>query len=136
MTTGVINPIEVDKTFKIITGERRWRASKIAGLKTVPVKILEIDKDERLVRKVIENIHNDTMDFHETSHALDRLRKSRLFHQVKQPKGGRPDEGVSWLAKTVGMKMHLDLLATGISKTKVTFEMIIMRWRFYGNTSE
>ena len=43
VTQGVINPIEVDNDMVIITGERRWRAAKIAGLKVVPVKIFNLN---------------------------------------------------------------------------------------------
>lgn len=39
----------------IVTGENRWRASKIAGLATIPVKVVEIDKDERYYRQGVEN---------------------------------------------------------------------------------
>ena len=44
---GVINAIEIDEKFIIITGEQRWRAAKIAGLKEVPVKIIENITEER-----------------------------------------------------------------------------------------
>ncbi len=44
VTEGIINPIEVDKNFVIVTGERRWRAAKIAGLKSVRAMIIEVSK--------------------------------------------------------------------------------------------
>ncbi len=72
-TEGIINPIEVDAEFVIITGEMRWRASKIAGLETVVCKVIEINPDERFRRQVIENIHHNTMTDWDTAKALKKL---------------------------------------------------------------
>lgn len=58
ITVGVINPIELDKDLMIVTGELRWRAAKIAGLKTIPAKIIEIDKDKRFLHQMHSNIQN------------------------------------------------------------------------------
>lgn len=73
LTEGVINPIEVDRDFIIITGEMRWRASKEAGLEEIPVKIVDIDEDTRFRRQTIENIHHNTMTAMETAEALEKL---------------------------------------------------------------
>jgi len=57
---GVIQPIvvtEVDGKYMIIAGERRWRASGLAGLKQVPVVVKKVDTEqERLELALIENI--------------------------------------------------------------------------------
>lgn len=72
---GVINPIEVDGDFVIVTGERRWRAATMAGLKTVPVNILvNLGTKERFIRQVQENIHQNTMAPLDTANALDKIR--------------------------------------------------------------
>lgn len=105
ITEGIINPIEVDKGFVIITGERRWRAARIAGLKTVPVKIISVNKEGRFMRQVIENLHNNTMSDWDTAHALKKLVDDELFRGAKQlgpPKEGRPDTGVTWLSEKTG----------------------------------
>ena len=104
VTEGVINPIETDSDFVIITGERRWRASKIAGLKTVPVKVLKINAKERFRRQVIENIHNDTMSYDDTARALSKL-KVDYFHPVKVINKGQPQTGVTFLSKMVGKSL-------------------------------
>src|SRR3989338_5939330 len=83
LTAGVINPIEVDKNLVIITGERRWRAAKIAGLKMVPVRIIDISEDKRFVRQVIENIHQNTMAPLDIAMALDKIR-----NRVAKPAAG------------------------------------------------
>src|ERR671912_310459 len=59
---GVIQPIvvrKVDKGFEIIAGERRWRASQVAGLLKVPVVVRDIPEDRLLAVALIENIHRE-----------------------------------------------------------------------------
>lgn len=106
VTEGVINAIEIDKDFVIITGERRWRAAGIAGLKTVPVKILDIGKDERFMRQVIENIHNNTMSDWDTCNALTHLLASwpkSSQHPSRAPlSGATADQGIRRLSKKIG----------------------------------
>ena len=71
---GIINDIEVDENFIIVTGERRWRAAKIAGLEEVPIKVIQITGKERFIRQVQENIHQNTMAPLDTAEALDQIR--------------------------------------------------------------
>src|SRR3990167_6471807 len=58
-TEGLINPIEVDKDYMIITGELRGRASKLLGLKEVSIQINQsnLSPYERLRRQMAENLH-------------------------------------------------------------------------------
>ena len=62
---GIIQPIVVQKRengYAIICGERRWRASKKAGLKKIPVVIREASNKESLRLALIENIHRQDLD--------------------------------------------------------------------------
>lgn len=72
---GVINPVEIDENNMIITGEMRWRASKVAGLKTVPCKVLKIDDKERFLRQMHENIHHASMNGWDVAKGLERSGK-------------------------------------------------------------
>ncbi len=107
VTAGIIYPIEIDKNFVIITGERRWRAAKIAGLKVVPVRILDISDDDRFIRQAIENIHQEKMSPLDTAMMLDKIRKKILSSAAEVKKGhggfrhGQP--GVRELHKLLGM---------------------------------
>lgn len=88
---GVINPIEVDGKFNIITGELRWQAAKIAGLKEVPVKVLKnLSLKKRHIRQVQENLHHNSMSAYDTAVALDKIRKTFLTPaaEVKKGSGG------------------------------------------------
>ena len=104
---GIINAIEVDENFIIITGERHWRAAKIAELEEVPVKILKITGDERFIRQVQENIHQNTMTPLDTAEALDKIRGMIASSTVELArdeyhKGERYQRGVAELNKLLG----------------------------------
>lgn len=63
---GVITPILVQKSengfYKIIAGERRWRASKLAGKKTIPAIIKDYDKEEFYEVSLIENLQRQDLN--------------------------------------------------------------------------
>lgn len=73
---GVIQPLIVrkgGKGYQIIAGERRWRASRLAGLTEVPVVIQEITDKDLLEVALIENIQREDLNPIETAQAFDRL---------------------------------------------------------------
>lgn len=74
---GVLQPILVretkDGTYQIVAGERRWQASKLADLKTIPAIITDIDDDKALELALIENIQRDDLNPIEEAYAYKRL---------------------------------------------------------------
>ncbi len=74
---GVINPIVVKKLdngfYKIIAGERRWRASKIAGKKTIPAIIKEYDDKETMEIALIENLQRENLNPFEEARGFKEL---------------------------------------------------------------
>ncbi len=106
-TEGIINPIEIDSNYMIVTGERRWRAARLIGLKTVPCKIIEVAPENRFRRQVIENIHNNTMSPMDTSNALVKLLSwSPGDQHPKAPlTGPTADRGMRRLGEEIG-KSH------------------------------
>jgi len=59
---GVLQPILVRPAgtqFKLIAGERRWRASRLAGLDTIPAVVLEYDEETALEVSIIENLQRE-----------------------------------------------------------------------------
>lgn len=74
---GVIQPITVrrkdDGTYQIISGERRFRASKLAGLETIPAYIRSADDQEMIEMALIENIQRDDLDAIEVAISYQRL---------------------------------------------------------------
>lgn len=81
---GVLQPIIVAKKgdyYQIIAGERRWRASKKAGLKTIPAIVR--DYDERKTREValIENLQRQDLNALETAKAIKELMEEHSLTQ-------------------------------------------------------
>jgi ParB family chromosome partitioning protein len=73
---GVISPIIIrstDKGYEIIAGERRWRASKLAGLKEVPVIIKNISDQKALEVSIVENVQRQDLTPIEEAEAIKRL---------------------------------------------------------------
>lgn len=73
---GIVEPLVVAKTpagYQIIAGERRWRASKIAGLAKVPVHIKETTPQGMLEMAIIENVQRIDLNPLERAQAFKRL---------------------------------------------------------------
>lgn len=81
---GVLQPLIVQKKdgyYEIVAGERRWRASKIAGLKKLPVIVREYDEKERVKISLIENIQREDLNPIEEAKAYEQLRIEYGFKQ-------------------------------------------------------
>ena len=74
---GVLQPIVVTKEegkYKIVAGERRWRASKLAGLKTMPAIVRTLDSQHRLEISIIENAQREDLNAIELATAYAKLK--------------------------------------------------------------
>jgi len=75
---GIVQPIVVKKekdTYKIVAGERRWRAARIAGLKTVPVIIKDLTDKQLMEIALIENLQREDLNPIEEAEAYENLIK-------------------------------------------------------------
>ena len=74
---GVMQPIVVrsvsDDRFEIVAGERRWRASQIAGLDSIPALVRDISDEAAIAMALIENIQRENLNPMEEARALKRL---------------------------------------------------------------
>lgn len=74
---GVLQPIIVsrtgDGTFRLIAGERRWRAASLAGLKKMPAIVKDVSSEDSLEIALIENIQREDLNPVETAGAFQRL---------------------------------------------------------------
>jgi ParB family chromosome partitioning protein len=91
---GVIQPVIVrrvtENSYQLIAGERRWRASKKAGLEKIPVIIKEATPAESLELALIENIQREDLNPLETAEAFNRLIKDfSLTHDDLSKKVGK-----------------------------------------------
>ncbi|MBR2795677.1 ParB/RepB/Spo0J family partition protein [Candidatus Saccharibacteria bacterium] len=74
---GVLQPIVVTREegkYKIVAGERRWRASKIAGLDKIPAIIRTLDSQNRLELSIIENAQREDLNAIELATAYAKLK--------------------------------------------------------------
>jgi len=73
---GILEPLVVAKTpagYQIIAGERRWRAAKMVGLKTVPALIKETSPQGMLEMALVENVQREDLNPLERAQAFVRL---------------------------------------------------------------
>jgi ParB family transcriptional regulator, chromosome partitioning protein len=74
---GVLQPVIVsrvgDGTFRLVTGERRWRAASLAGLKKIPAMIKNVASRDSLEIALIENIQREDLNPIEAAEAFNRL---------------------------------------------------------------
>ncbi|MFT5114410.1 MAG: ParB family chromosome partitioning protein [Parasphingorhabdus sp.] len=107
---GVIQPILVRETgsgsYEIIAGERRWRASQLAGLTTVPVVVRQVDDSSAMAVALIENIQREDLNPIEEAAGLKRLLDEfGLTHQDAAEKVGRSRAAVSNLLRLLNLDM-------------------------------
>ena len=87
---GVLQPLLVQKKgryYEIIAGERRWRASRAAGLKEIPCIVREFDKKETMEVSLIENIQREDLNPIEEAEAYRALTDE--FHMTQEEIAGR-----------------------------------------------
>ena len=101
---GVVQPIVVRPIaagrYEIIAGERRWRASQLAGLQQIPAVIKDIDDKTTAAVSLIENIQREDLNPIEESRALQRLiDEFGLTHQEVADTVGRSRASVTNLLR-------------------------------------
>ena len=101
---GIMQPIVVrlvdDGKYEIIAGERRWRASQLAGLKEVPVIIRDIADDVALAMALIENIQRENLNPIEEANGIQRLiNEFNMTHETAAQAVGRSRSAVTNLLR-------------------------------------
>ena len=101
---GIMQPIVVrlmdGGRYEIIAGERRWRASQLAGLKEVPVIIREIADDVALAMALIENIQRENLNPIEEANGIQRLiEEFNMTHESAAQAVGRSRSAVTNLLR-------------------------------------
>jgi len=110
---GMINSIEIDEQDVIVTGERRWRAAKLAGLTKVPVKILTgLKSKDRFRRQLAENIHTNTLTDWEKAVALGKLVGIKEGEKIEEKHKAKIEKTAELLGKDkVYVREHLEILS-------------------------
>lgn len=92
---GLIQPITVRKLdsgfYQIIAGERRWRASRLAGLKEVPVRVIEADDKAAMEMALVENLQRED---------LNPIEEAKGYHTLMQEYGMTQEEASQSVGKS------------------------------------
>jgi ParB family chromosome partitioning protein len=97
---GVLQPILVRPAghdrYELIAGERRWRASKRAGLQTIPAIVRKIDESTSLEQALVENLHREDLHPMEEAAAYQQLiEEFHLSHEEVAKRVGKSRSAVS-----------------------------------------
>ena len=99
----VIRPIDGEK-YEIIAGERRWRATQLAGLDTIPAVIRKVPDESAIAMALIENIQREDLNPIEEALALKQLQDEfELTHQQVAHAVGKSRTAVTNLLRLVAL---------------------------------
>ncbi len=113
--SGVLQPIMVrrkgDGIYELISGERRWRASKEAGLETIPVIIRNCSDQESLLLALVENLQREDLNPMETARAYSRMMNEfGLTQDAIAAKVGRDRSSVANFVRLIHLHPELQEL--------------------------
>jgi ParB family chromosome partitioning protein len=117
---GVIQPIVLRGKqgggYEIIAGERRWRATLLAGLETIPAVISDVSDERAIAMALIENIQREDLNPLEESLALQRLQKEfELTQQQVADAVGKSRVTVTNLLRLLNLCSNVrEMLADGL----------------------
>ncbi len=119
---GLLQPLVVrprsDGSFEIVAGERRWRASQIAGLHDLPVLIRELDDKETLEIALIENIQRSDLNPLEEARAYRQLLEQ--YGYTQQQLADAIGKSRSHIANTMRLMSLPEVIQTQIEKGELT----------------
>lgn len=100
----VVRPLVGKNRFEIIAGERRWRASQLAGLEKIPCVVRDVPDEAALAMALIENIQREDLNPMEEAVALSRLQEEfSLTHQQVADAVGKSRVTVTNLLRLMGL---------------------------------
>lgn len=119
---GVLQPIVVyrdkENRYRIIAGERRWRAARLAGMAEIPALVRTVDRDSLLELSLIENIQREDLNPIEIATAFHRLANHHgLSHEQIAERTGKERSTVTNFLRLLrlGERTQLELKAGTIS---------------------
>ncbi len=128
---GVIQPIIVHRigaNYGLIAGERRWRASRLAGLRTIPALVREASKRELIEQALIENIQREDLNPLEAAEAFKRLQDEfRLTQEDLAKRVGKERSTIANFLRILGLpkeiKQHLASGAISLGHAKALLSL-------------
>jgi ParB family transcriptional regulator, chromosome partitioning protein len=111
---GVVQPVLVrplaSGRFQLIAGERRWRASKLAGKPTIPAILRQVSDEQAMEITIVENLQRADLNPMEQARAFERL--SREFHMTQEQMAQRTGKNRASVANF----LRLLMLPAGVQK--------------------
>jgi ParB family transcriptional regulator, chromosome partitioning protein len=118
---GIIEPLVVAKTpagYQIIAGERRWRASKLAGFTTVPVIVKETTSKGMLEMAIVENVQREDLNPIDRAQAFQRLMEEFGLQLSEIAK--RIGKSESYASNTIRLLALPDAIKDGLISGAIT----------------
>lgn len=119
---GVLQPIVVKKLdngfYKIIAGERRWRASKLAGVSTIPVIVREYDDRETMEIALVENLQREDLNPFEEARGYRELMD--LFSMTQEQVAQRVGKSRSAVANSIRLLSLCDEIKRFVLNKELT----------------
>lgn len=139
---GIIQPLTVrqleNSNFQLITGERRFRAAILAGLKTVPAYIRVADDQNLLEMALVENIQREDLDSIEVAISYKRLMEEcQLTQEVLSDRVGKKRSTISNYLRLLKLPAEIQLgirekkLSMGHARTLVNVENMKQQIKLY-----
>ena len=133
VANGVVQPILVrplaDGRFQLIAGERRWRASQLAGKATIPAILRQVSDEQAMEITIVENLQRADLNPMEQARAFERL--SREFHMTQEQMATRTGKDRATVANflrllrlptSVQARVESGELSFGHARTLLAFE--------------
>jgi ParB family transcriptional regulator, chromosome partitioning protein len=133
IANGVVQPILVRPLaagrYQLIAGERRWRASQLAGKTTIPAILRQVSDEQAMEITIVENLQRADLNPMEQARAFDRL--SREFHMTQEQMATRTGKDRASVANflrllrlpvTVQTRVEAGELTFGHARTLLAFE--------------
>ena len=120
--SGVLQPVTVrphEGRFQLITGERRWRASQIAGKATVPAIVRQVSNEQAMEMTIIENLQREDLNPMEQARAYERLaREFSLTQEQMALRTGKERSSVANFMRLLKLPPEVQVL---VESDKLTF---------------
>lgn len=120
--SGVLQPVTVrphDGRFQLITGERRWRASQIAGKPTVPAIVRQVSNEQAMEMTIIENLQREDLNPMEQARAYERLaREFNLTQEQMAQRTGKERSSVANFMRLLKLPAEVQVL---VESDKLSF---------------
>jgi ParB family chromosome partitioning protein len=119
MATGVVQPVVVRELpggrYQLIMGERRWRASQVAGKTTIPAIVRQVSDEQALEMTIVENLQRADLNPMEQARAFERLsREFKLTQEQMATRTGKDRASVGNFIRLLKLPKPIqDLVESG-----------------------